>query len=157
MHKADAILILWFFGGSLNLSCPIFSDSSSSFTYLFEYYFVAKCLLHNYLFLNFMSTWFYSLTLATSLMHQCQLTVLLFVHRERLIVLLFMKIGLVVSSLLLQGFLGCLVWVLEMLVSVMILKIHFTRYWLLQVNISACCLVGIKTAAFASVFLEFFQ
>jgi hypothetical protein len=68
-----------------------------------------------------------------------------------------MKIALLVSSLLLQLFLGCLEWYLEMLALWMTMKVHSERCQILHNNALIFCAVETRMEAFALAYLAFFQ
>lgn len=61
------------------------------------------------------------------------------------------------SSLLLQEFLECLVWYLEIQVSWMIVKIHLESFLILHINVSTSYAVETKMEAFALAYLAFSQ
>lgn len=82
---------------------------------------------------------------------------LIFVVRMILVTSQHMKTALLVSSLLLQEFLRCLGWCLEILASRMIVKIHSGSWQIRRTNVLAFCAVETKMEAYALIFLEYFQ
>lgn len=78
-------------------------------------------------------------------------------YRMAMVTYLHMKIVLHVSFLLLQLFLECLEWYLEMLASWMTTKIHFENFQILHNNALTSCVVETRMEAFALAYLAFFQ
>lgn len=77
--------------------------------------------------------------------------------RMRMAATQYMKTELLVSFHLLQEFHECLDWYLEILVSWMIVKIHFKSCQILHINVLISSAVEIKMDSFALVYLGSFQ
>lgn len=77
--------------------------------------------------------------------------------RMTMVIYQHMKIVLLVSFLLLQGFPGCLEWYLEILALWMTMKIHFESCQILHISALISCAVETRMEAFALAYSEFFQ